>query len=589
MPRRSRQPEPMRSATLVMTVRAVAALMVLNQLLAFSAWWPTPGVVPDRRIAPEFVGLWLVLLALVAWRGALAPRVATVLTAAYLLLVAGRYLDVTVPSMFGRGINLFWDIPQIPRPLWVWAQSAPVWLVAAAIGGAVALVALLWVVTRASIVIVARDVIPHARRSRIALVVTALCAAVVAANYAGVRATWPYVSKPVMPTYWRQAKILAAAFSTRAQAVVLPPSTTLDAAMANPNALAALAGRDVFVIMLESYGAVVHDDPRARAPMQQARARFAADIAAGGRKVVSAFVRSPTFAGASDLAHLSLLSGIDLSDPMRHDVLLTSQRPTLLTLFRAHGYRTFGVYPALSWEWPERHFYGFDVFVDGPALDYRGPKLGYWHVPDAVTLEKVETLHPRHAAAPPHFVFFPTITTHLPFSPVPPLQDDVERLLSAQPFDDAATRRALAKAPNWLDMFPDYLEMMSYQHAWLGGHLRRREPREAVYLLVGDHQPAANITGEGASWDVPVHVVSRDAALLARFEAHGFAPGLEPPRRSLGGMHELTGMLMEAFSAATPTPAAVASNRSDESGAGERSRRGTPPRHGTPLAGKVTP
>ena len=66
-------------------------------------------------------------------------------------------------------------------------------------------------------------------------------------------------------------------------------------------------------------------------------------------------------------------------------------------------------------------------------------------------------------------------------------------------------------------------------------------------LWVGDHQPAASVSGEGASWDVPVHVVTRDPALLARFVALGFEPGLTPRRPILGGMHDLTGLLLKAF------------------------------------------
>jgi hypothetical protein len=56
----------------------------------------------------------------------------------------------------------------------------------------------------------------------------------------------------------------------------------------------------------------------------------------------------------------------------------------------------------------------------------------------------------------------------------------------------------------------------------------------------------ANVSGS-QSWDVPVHVVARDPALLAPFLAHGFAPGMEPPRRPLGAMHELTAILLQAF------------------------------------------
>jgi hypothetical protein len=68
-------------------------------------------------------------------------------------------------------------------------------------------------------------------------------------------------------------------------------------------------------------------------------------------------------------------------------------------------------------------------------------------------------------------------------------------------------------------------------------------------LWVGDHQPASSVTGEGASWDVPVHLITREPALLERFVALGFRPGLVPQRPTLGGLHELTALLLQAFDA----------------------------------------
>jgi hypothetical protein len=103
------------------------ALLFLNSMLSFSTWWPTPGIVPEARLAPEFVWLWLALLAVVAWAKRLSRLLLALFTVAYLLLVLGRYLDVTVPSLFGREINLYWDGAQIPRFLWVSAQDLPWW------------------------------------------------------------------------------------------------------------------------------------------------------------------------------------------------------------------------------------------------------------------------------------------------------------------------------------------------------------------------------------------------------------------------------------------------------------------------------
>ena len=530
---------------------ALLAIVFLNGMLSFRDWWPTPGVLPDHRLSPEFVWVWLVLLAVVAWRGALSRRSLNIFTFIFLLLVLGRYGDVTVPSLFGRPINLYWDGANIPRFLWVSAQEKSGWQSAAIVVIVGVLFWGLFRLLRAVIAVTARDAAPYALRSRLGWAMTSLAVLLAVANQAGASFTWPLVAKPVIPSYWRQVQLLAATFSPQHQAALLPATTAVDTAMAakSANTLGALGGRDVYLIMLESVGAITYDDAHAARTLGPSRERFAADIAASGRHVVTAFFRSPTFAGGSDLAQLGVLSGIDLSDPMRHDLLLTTQRPTLISLFKAQGYQTFGLYPALNWEWPERAFYGFDVFLERRDLGYAGPAMGFWELPDQFTAARFEKIHPRDNGAPPRFVFFPTITCHLPFSPVPPYQAEWSRVLAAQPFDEAETHQTLAQKPNWLNMAPDYLRMVDYTYQWLGAYFRQPEPREAIYVLVGDHQPAASITGEGASWDVPVHIVSRDSKLLGRFIEQGFRPGMEPPRQAIGALHALTGMMLESFAA----------------------------------------
>lgn len=536
------------------TVQGVAALLLLNACLSFSTWWPTPWVVLDARVAPEFIGLWVLVLALVAWRGTLGQGAVRVITLGYLLLVLGRYADVTVPALFGRPINAYWDLPQIPRFLWVSAQEWPWWLTLAVLAGGASLLIGLYALLRWGIGVLATQVAPAAQAHVGAWLITLAAVALAAANYAGVQATWPYVSKPVVPVAWRQAQVLWGAWSSARQAVILPPSSPVDEAMAAPpgTALAALGGADVMLMPLESLGAITYDDPEMRTALQAARERFEQDLRDGGYRVVSAFLKSPTFAGGSDLAHLSLLSGIDLTDPMRHDVLLTTRRETLITLFRSQGYQTFGVYPGVFWPWPERAFYRFDQYVDGPALDYQGPPIGFWKIPDQFSAAQLERLYPRDARAKPRFTFFPTITTHLPFSPVPPFQPDAQRLLSPQPYDPEEVQRVLAQRPNWTQMRPDYVRMVEYGYRWLGAHLREGSGREAFYIFVGDHQPAASVTGEGASWDVPVYLVSRQERLLQRFVRLGYQPGVHPRRDALGGLHDLTDHLLQAFSAQGP-------------------------------------
>jgi hypothetical protein len=542
------------------TVLALTALALLNAALSFRNLWPTPGITLDTRLAPEFVALWLLLLVGVAWRGALTGRAVTALALAWLLLVVGRYADVTVPTLFGRAVNLYWDGQQIPRFLLTASRESPGWLVAVIVAAAASALTALFMLLRWAVHTVAHHAVPYALKSRWTWLPTLAATAAVVAHQAGAApsVTWHLVTHPVTPTYARQAWLLGTALSPQRLAATLPASAALESAMAQPaQALGALRGRDFKLFFLESYGAMAYEHPRAAPALAASRQQLEQDIAGSGRFVASAFVRASTFAGASELSHLSLLSGVDLSDPLRHDLMLTTQRPTLVSLFRGAGYQTAGLYPALSWDWDERAFYGFDQFLDARDLNWRGPALGYWKVPDQYSLARFEQLHPPSADAAPRFLFFPTITTHLPFGPTPPYQSDWQRLLSADPYGAEVSQRLLAATVNWNDMLPHYIDIFDYTYRWLGGHLRESEARESVMLWVGDHQPAASVSGKDASWDVPVHIVTRDRALLERFIAQGFVPGLTPERKPLGGMHDLTTLLLRALDVRPPAASAT--------------------------------
>jgi hypothetical protein len=522
-------------------MKAIAALLLLNAAFVFDNLWPTPWIVPDHRISPELVLGWCALLVWLRVAGPPGERGLSIVAAAAAALALGRYADVTVRGLFGRPLNLYWDGLQIPTFLSV---SAGGMAMLQAGGAIVALALVVWLLFRGMRVlvrVVAREAAPAALRSPVALVATALLFVSALANYAGVPATWSYVARPVLPTYTRQAAVLRDALQPGRAAISLPASPAFD------GNLDGLAGADLTVIFVESYGAVVFDDPAMRAKLDGARAAMARGIADSGRQVVSAFVRSPTFAGGSELAHLGLLSGLDLQDPLRHDQLLTSDRRTLVHYFRSHGYQTFGLYPALSWNWPERVFYGFDVFLDGRDLGYRGPKLGYWSIPDQFTIARFEQLHPLRPDSPPRLLFFPTITSHAPFRQVPPYQPDWERLLTPRPFDEPELGRALAERSDWLNMYEPYARMLDYTGKWLGGWLARPRSRPETVVVLGDHQPAGSVSGPDARWDVPVHVVSADPALLERLRAYGFVPGLVPSAAPVGAMHELTAMLLDVF------------------------------------------
>ncbi|WP_291711600.1 sulfatase-like hydrolase/transferase [Limnobacter sp. CACIAM 66H1] len=525
------------------------ALIFLNSTLCFSAIWPTVYVLPDLGVSSEFVCLVMLLSAWVAVFGKPSARALGVISAVYLLMAFGHYADVVVPNLLGRPVNLYWDVPQLPRFVWVTVQGLPVWLTVLVTLLACAAVWAYFRLLRVAMYTVSNAVQPVARTLWFWSALM-LAGAVVLLNYSEDPDKPTFVSKAVLPVYWKEAMKLLDILVPSRKAQLLPATTVIDETLANPHspALAALNNRDVHMIFLETYGAVLYDQKDSSAAVAHTRAQLEKSILESGRNVVSAFYVSPTIGGASDLAHLSVLSGIDLKDSRKHDVLLTTQRPTLLDVFEREGYETFGLYHSVGWEWVERAFYSFDQYIDGPALNYEGPAFGFWKIPDQFAAARVEQLYPRDEKAKPRFTFFPTISSHFPFHQVPPYQPDWKKLLSPQPFDSAAAARAQAEPVNWEYMKPDYLRTINYTNTWLAGYFSQPEPRETVYVMIGDHQPTGSVSREPTPWDVPVFIVSKDKSLLDRFKAMGFTDGLTPKKRvPLGTLNELTATLLKGF------------------------------------------
>jgi hypothetical protein len=311
--------------------------------------------------------------------------------------------------------------------------------------------------------------------------------------------------------------------------------------------LARVKGADVYLIFLESYGAVTFDRPEFVKGLSAPRAAFEQAIGDTHRDVASAFVESPTFGGSSWLAHVTLMSGVEVRDPDVNAMLMAQQRDTIATNFRREGYRTVALMPGLWQAWPEGGFYKFDEIYGGKRLAYRGPAFGWFDIPDQYALAQFDALEADKAARAPLFTFFPTISTHTPFRPTPPYQPDWTRVLTERPYDQADLDRSFDQEADWLNLGPSYVDAIAYTYATLSGYLRRNSTRDVVLILLGDHQPPALVSGEGAPWDVPVHVIASRRDVLDRLVAKGFRRGLTPSRPDLSHMNALLPILLDAF------------------------------------------
>ncbi len=540
------------------------AFALLNTLLTFENRWPGFGVLYMPRLSFELCLMVVALMGWVAWRGPLSRRAQGALAVGFMVLVFARYANVTAPAVLGRPVNLYWDGRHAAELLHLATQSLPAWQLACAGMAFVLGVLLLTGLVRRAIGVLAQSLAWPAPRPWLLVAASAFTLSF-AAYVPGQRDTRWFFSLPITPTLVHQGALLARVWWPASGASVLEAGPDFEGDLSG---LVGVNGpADVLLVFAESYGTGSFDQPAMASALAAPRAALDQAIHEGGRTVVSGRVTAPTFGGSSWLSHAALLAGVDTHDPADHDLLLASQRPTLVSHFARHGYRTVGWMPGLKRPWPEGAFYGFDRLADDAGMGYLGPDFGYWRIPDqaAMALLQAQELGTQGEAQKrePRFVVFPTTSTHAPFHPIAPLVDDWQRLTGPDAYTAAQAAEALAAPVSMSQPLTPYLDSLRYQYAWMADHLRHRSARPLVMVIVGDHQPPALVSGPGASWDVPVHVVSEDRALLQRLLGSGFVPGLTPPEQALGPMHWLTRVLLGVFNA----PGAHEAQRFDHVGA----------------------
>jgi hypothetical protein len=516
-------------------------LAALNYALTFHNLWPTPWVRTEHQLSAELPIL-VLLLALWLERGALPGSRARVVLASVLgLWVVVRYLEVTAPGLFGRPVNLYWDVRHLPEVGALLLSAASPGQVALAAVGALAGVGLLVLLARlAGGALLAGLAVPAARRTAVVLAAAVMCLLPVDR----IRDRWPPLfAEPVAGALARQGLFLSRALLQQAGAYALPAPAPVR------SDLGQLAGADFFLLFAESYGAVAFDRPEYARVLEPAYRRLEAAVRASGRVAVSARVRSPTFGGSSWLAHSSLMSGVWVADEGDYERLLASGYETLADRFRAAGYRTLALLPGMHKAWPEGRFYAFDRVYDTKALDYAGPHFGWWRsIPDQWSLARLHALELAASGRKPALVFFATLNSHSPFVPLAPYEPCWNCLLGGDVYGrlpDLPSR--LAEEADWLAMGPAYVRAIGYTLAWLAGYLEANAPAGAVLVVTGDHQPPANVSGPAASWDVPVHVIAPAGPVTERLRSAGFAAGLEPPRAPVTDMAGLRALLLSAL------------------------------------------
>ncbi len=322
--------------------------------------------------------------------------------------------------------------------------------------------------------------------------------------------------------------------------------------------LAGLRGKDVIVAFVESYGRVAVQDssfsPRVDALLDQGTER----LRAAGFQARSAFLTSPTFGGASWLAHSTLQSGLWVNRQWRYDQLVASDRLTLSQAFERAGWRTIDVVPANDREWPQATFYGYDRVYDRRNLGYLGPTFAYAPMPDQYVLLALQRLELGKRERRPLFAEVDMVSSHAPWTRIPQMVpwDDVGdgSIFNGLPAGEMTT------AALWGDqdeVRAAYGRSVEYSLNSLISFVQNYGDDDLVLVVLGDHQPSTVVTGlsPDLSHDVPVSVVAHDPAVLDRIAGWGWEDGLRPsPQAPVWPMDSFRDRFFSAFGAQPPSP-----------------------------------
>jgi hypothetical protein len=515
---------------LAAAIQAVAAIASINLALTHQNLWPTPGIVPTFRLSVE-AAIVVGVLALAQGWPRTRPWVRRLAATAVLVLIVARYAQVTLAGLFGRPIDIAAEARHFPAVADLVLAAVDPWLVFEL--ALTALVAAGIVAAAAAWSVRAIERAMDVRVTRRTLGGAAFAVMVVYAIGASGPGSLTLFAEPVMPGIARQVDFALERFRRGLPGAFAP-------ALADSN-LSGLRGADVFAVFVESYGAAAHDG----GGIAPALAQLGAAVSDAGWSSASAFVSSPTFGGASWLAHATIMTGAEVRGPRAYEAFAAGGGDTLADRFRAAGYHTVALVPGIRGPWPEGDALHVDHIVPAAGLTYTGPPIGWFEIPDQASFAWLGANELSAPGRDPVFVLFPTIMSHAPFVPVPEYLADWSRALDTDAF-------GLSLLPpldpiDWTAWVANYAAAISYELEVLAGFVGERAGTDTLLIVLGDHQPPSIVSGTGARWDVPVHVIVSRPGLLEPFIDGGFTRGLVPQGAALGGMGGVTKLLLEGF------------------------------------------
>lgn len=315
--------------------------------------------------------------------------------------------------------------------------------------------------------------------------------------------------------------------------------------------LPGILDRDVYLIAIEAYGYTTVSRPDLSRQIDPYRRQLEASFQRAGYGVVTNYFRSPVAGGYSWLAEATLLTGQWVDSQEKFEDLYGAGLPSVSSLLHDAGYYTLTVRPGtIHGEWPE----GWDLYRLEEAITsynkdfgFAGPWFSFVPVTDQYALwtghnRVMELTQPGGEAADrPLLVYYQLVSSHTPFSRIPPVIDNWNELGDGSIYNRRSDEIQLFDN-TWTggtQLDEGYVAALKYEFEVLSDYVDRimDHSRRPIFIMYGDHQPQRPVRTRDAVLSTPMHVASRDESVLELFRSHGFEPGMvgsqQPPHAGM--------------------------------------------------------
>jgi hypothetical protein len=293
--------------------------------------------------------------------------------------------------------------------------------------------------------------------------------------------------------------------------------------------LTGLKGKDVIVAFVESYGQVAVQNTFFSKGVDNVLRKGNAELAADGYSERSAFLTSSTFGGISWLAHSTLQTGLWIDSQQKYDQVTAGSRFTLSDAFKKAGWQTVSDVPSDTKPWSiGTSFYHFGTELNSQNVGYQGPAFSYARIPDQYTWAYFQ----KHELAKPHkplMAEIDLVSSHTPWTPLP--HEVPWASVGNGSIYDPQPAQGLSPSIVWQN--PHHVQQLygqsvQYTMSTLFSFLTTYNDPNLVLVVVGDHQPATEVSGASATHNVPISIISKDPKVINRVSSWHWQPGMLP-------------------------------------------------------------